>query len=1091
MKGSRIFGAVSAAAVLCSAMSVLPVQMTAYAEPVELFSDDFEDGKSCGWASHGDAATVSLSTKQAHGGTTSMFITDREQDWQGAECSKVGYFYAGESYSCSLWFYYDDESASASQSFQLGYKYVQNGETRYGSVGQVNATKGEWSELKADVTFPEGVTGITLYTQCSDTDLPYYIDDCTATGEKHEGADAEGFSYDFDDGKVADWYGRSCDIKVSDKMAHSGKYSLYTNNRSELWMSPAVDCTLYCKQGGYYSFSCWVAYDGKDWTDTASFQSYLMYNLGGTMQYMNLADEVTARGEWVQISTRYTIPEGATNIAFYVQPKWSSNPSDQDLRMDFYIDDVECKALAEPEIETDIPNLKDGYEDLFKLGCAATDSEITPKAAQDIIKKHFNSLTLGNELKPEALLDEKKMQASGSETDVVINLQGADKLLKYAESLKLPVRGHTLVWHSQTPDWFFRKGYQAGGEWASRETMLKRMENYIKAVFTQIKADYPNVNFYCWDVVNEAFLDDGSYRKPGSTEENEAYSPWIKTIGEDYITYAFKYAREYAPAGTKLFYNDFNEYTPAKRDAIIKMVKGLQEDKLIDGIGMQSHLQMSSPTKESYAEALKKYGDLGLEIHVTELDINNKSNTRSSQLELAQRYSDIMNTIIAAKKNGANVTAVVIWGITDSTSWIGGYPVLFDEDYHAKPSFYAVLDPTKEIQTVKSKDAIIIPSAAGESEAEILEKQKKAFDMQAAAAIGNSGSFKTVYSDASGLVVSVTAKKDAKMTAMLDGKEAASRSMKAGETYVTSILVSDAKPGAQYSFDIALGDDAWNSLEGSLSKENSGMITLASAPTYGEAASGTVQIDGKIDDAWKNAPELRVDTFTMGKSGTNAQGIARVLWDSKNLYVLVEVTDPNGTHASSGNHWECDTVEVFFDQNNEKTTSYQTDDIQCRVGYDNSKSVSDNRSVDDFKSAAALTSGGYLVELAIPAVGGVLKSGQTVGFDIQINDDANTGERAGSVIWSGDKSGMGYTDTHCFGVLKLTGESAGLPGDVNLDEAVDVSDAVLLARFVAEDSDANIQAQGKINADVDGKAGLTGEDVIQILKYIAKLVDSL
>ena len=117
-----------------------------------------------------------------------------------------------------------------------------------------------------------------------------------------------------------------------------------------------------------------------------------------------------------------------------------------------------------------------------------------------------------------------------------------------------------------------------------------------------------------------------------------------------------------------------------------------------------------------------------------------------------------------------------------------------------------------------------------------------------------------------------------------------------------------------------------------------------------------------------------------------------------------------------------------------------------------------------------------------------LKSGQTVGFDIQINDDAGTGERAGSVIWSGDKSGMGYTDTRCFGVLKLTGQSSANLGDVNLDGDVDVSDAVLLARYVAEDSGANIQAQGKINADVDGVTGLTGDDVIQILKYIAKII---
>ena len=1088
MNRTRLCSALSAAAVLCSAVSAVPVQITASAEPVELFSDDFENGDSCGWASHGGAATVSLTTDQAHSGTSSMFITDREQDWQGAECSKVGYFYAGETYSCSMWFFYDDASGNSSQSFQLGYKYVQNGETKYSSVGQVNAEKGEWAELKANVTFPEGVTGITLYTQCSDTDLPYYIDDCSATGEKHEASDTEGFFYDFDDGKVADWYGRSCDVKVSSKMAHSGDYSLYTSNRSDLWMSPAVDCTLYCKQGGYYSFSCWVAYDGTSWTDTAAFQSYLMYNLGGETQYMNLADEMTARGEWVQISTRYTIPEGATNIAFYVQPKWSSNPSDQDLRIDFYIDDVECKALADPEIEKNIPNLMDTYKEQFKLGCAATVSEITPQAAQDLVKKHFNSLTFGNELKPEALLDAKTMQASGSETDVAVSLKGAEKLFAFARENKLPVRGHTLVWHSQTPDWFFRKGYKAGGEWASRETMLKRMENYIKAVFAAIEKDYSDINFYCWDVVNEAFLDDGSYRKAGSTEENEAYSPWIQTIGEDYITYAFRYAREYAPKGMKLFYNDFNEYTPAKRDAIIKMVKGLQKDNLIDGIGMQSHLQMSSPTKESYAEALKLYGDLGLEVQVTELDVNTKSNTRSGQLDLAQRYRDIMNTILQAKKNGVNVTAVVIWGITDATSWIGGYPVLFDEDYHAKPSFYAVQDPAKEIQTVKNKDAYIVVNKPGDPDSANKAAKQAMYDLQAPAAIGSSGTFKIVYDGKGNLAVSVTAKKDGKLTAVLEGKKTESVTVKAGETTEILIPVSLQKEGEQFSFDIAIGDDAWNSMDGTLSADNSGMITVTNAPVSAPAESGTVVIDGEMDEAWSSASRIEIENFTMGKEGKNAKGFAKMLWDSKNLYVLVVVTDPNGTHSSGANHWECDTVEVFFDENNEKTGFYQTDDIQCRIGYDNSKTVSDNRSVSDFASAAKTNNGGYIIELAIPATLGSLRSGQTVGFDIQINDDDGSGERAGTVNWSGDKTGMGYTDTHCFGVLTLTGDAPAMKGDVNLDGSVDVSDAVLLARFVAEDKTAVIKSQGKLNADVDGQTGITSDDVATILKYIAKLV---
>ena len=518
------------------------------------------------------------------------------------------------------------------------------------------------------------------------------------------------------------------------------------------------------------------------------------------------------------------------------------------------------------------------------------------------------------------------------------------------------------------------------------------------------------------------------------------------------------------------------------------MVKGLKKENLIDGIGMQSHLQMSSPTKESYAEALKMYGDLGLEVQVTELDVNTKSNTRSAQLDLAQRYRDIMNTILQAKKDGVNVTAVVIWGITDATSWIGGYPVLFDEDYHAKPSFYAVQDPAKEIQTVKNKDAYIVVNKPGDPDSANTASKQALYDIQAPAAIGSAGSFKIVYDGKGNLAVSVTAKKDGKLTAILDGKKSDAKDVKAGDSTELLLPVTVTKTGERFGFDIAIGDEAWNSMDGTLSEENAGMITVADAPATGIASAGTVKIDGEVDDAWNNAYRLDVDTFTMGKEGKNAKGTAKVLWDNKNLYVLIQVTDPNGTHASGANHWECDTVEVFFDENNEKTGFYQADDIQCRIGYDNSKTVSDNRSVSDFTSAAKVSGSGYVIELAIPATLGALKSGQTVGFDIQINDDDGTGERAGTAIWSGDKTGMGYTDTHCFGVLTLTGNAPALAGDVNLDGEVDVSDAVLLARFVAEDSTASINAQGKINADVDGKTGLSSGDVTMILKAIAKLV---
>jgi len=1087
MKHNRMLSALCAAVMGLTVAASLPAQ-TVSAEPVELFFDDFEDGDTDGWASHGGAATVSLTTEVAHTGESSMYITDREQNWQGAECSKVGYYYAGQSYTCSLWFYYDDEAANATQNFQLGYKYVQNGETRYGSIGSVTATKGEWAQMTANVTFAADITGITLYTQCDDTDLPYYIDDCSGTGEVYQGETQDGFSYDFEDGNVGDWFARSCDIAISTDYAHSGSYSLYTSGRTELWNSPAVDCTLFLEQGGYYSFSCWATYAGENWTDSASFQIYLMYNEGGVTQYKNLAAESTVQGEWVQIATRYTIPEGVSNLAFYIQPTWSSNPSQQDNTIDFYIDDVVCTHLPDPQIEADLDSLCAAYEDLFKVGCASTVPELSQQATKDLILKHYNSLTFGNELKPDSVLNQKACQALGSETEVAISLAGAEPLLQFAADNDLPVRGHTLVWHSQTPDWFFREGYSDTGAWVDRDTMLARMENYIREVLQTLAEEWPDVEFYCWDVVNETFRDDGNYRTPGSTTEDSNYSPWIQTIGEDFVTYAFTYARKYAPEGCKLFYNDFNEYAPAKRDAIVAMVEDLAAEGLIDGVGMQSHLKLSYPTLDGYEDAIRAYSALGLEVQITELDVDVKDNSNAAQLELAERYRSLMECIINCKKDGCNITAVVFWGITDSTSWIGGYPLLFDEDYCAKPAFYAVLDPTAPVQTIQNKNAI---DASGTS-------LEDAFAVQSASAIGTAGSFKAAW-DGEMLTLRVNAKESGRLILCIhrisnDGtvKIVQEEHIVNAGTTDFEILLADPTVGAELSIEIVLNDVPWNSLtlENALTPETAGTITLAAYPICADAAAGTVTVDGEIDAAWENAPMVQINRFQMGNANENAYGTAKMLWDSKYVYVLVEVTDPNGTHSSSANHYETDTVEIFFDENNNKSSAYQNDDMQCRIGFDGSKTVSDNHSVDDYLSAAATTANGYLVEVAIPYSISPFTSGQAVGFDVQINDDNGSGARAGISNWSGDTTGLGYTTTQYFGVLMLEGETdpSLKLGDVNEDGQVKIDDVILLNRLLAEDTAAKVSEQGILNADVTRDGIPAPDDSVKILEYLAGIV---
>ncbi|MBR1553858.1 MAG: endo-1,4-beta-xylanase, partial [Oscillospiraceae bacterium] len=312
--------------------------------------------------------------------------------------------------------------------------------------------------------------------------------------------------------------------------------------------------------------------------------------------------------------------------------------------------------------------------------------------------------TPGNELKPDAVLNQAGSQANGDNVTPAISLDAARYTLKFCEDNNIPVRGHVLCWYSQTPDWFFKEGFRSDGAIVSKDVMNQRLENYIKAVLNQVSVEFPNLDVYCWDVVNECYLDDGSLRKGGTDPSNQE-SYWSLIYGDNsYIENAFTYARKYAPEGTKLFYNDFNEYIPAKRDAIYNMVADLKSKNLIDGIGMQSHLDVGYPDANLYKQCIEKFNQLGLEIQVTELDITDYNNGADSAKQV-QAYHDIVNTIVEEKKNGANITALVFWGITDGTSWRKtGYPLLLNSDYSPKQTYDTVESLIPESEWGKAEE---------------------------------------------------------------------------------------------------------------------------------------------------------------------------------------------------------------------------------------------------------------------------------------------------------------------------------------------------------------------------------------------------
>lgn len=503
------------------------------------------------------------------------------------------------------------------------------------------------------------------------------------------------FSDDFEDGDGG-WVGRGdAVVEVVDKFSHGGTSSLYVSGRTEFWNGATTSNEALGAAGSYY-VSAWILYDESVY-GSQKFELNLQYEIDGEEKYPTVGSTTCYSGGWSQVKGEITVPNAAENVQLYIQTAYTPNPTEQDL-MDFYIDDIECTELPPPEIQHDLAGLKDIFASSFRVGTAATSMEVGTTAADDLINKHFNSITFGNELKPDSVLDHaatlELFEETGDETNPQVTLAAAKSLLEYARKYDLPVRGHTLVWHSQTPDWFFKEGYEDDGSWVSKDIMIQRMENYIKNVMHALAEQYPDVEFYAWDVVNEAVSDNGGPRSPGSNNETAGNSAWVQIFGDNsFIEYAFTFARKYAPEGCSLFYNDYNEYMYAKKQTIISTVKDLKEKGVIDGVGLQSHLDLYYPTMDDYAKALKEYADLGLEVQITELDITVSNADESSFKTQADMYKKIFDSAVELNEKGANITAIVIWGTVDSTSWRASqYPLLFDKDYQAKTAYYSIVE---------------------------------------------------------------------------------------------------------------------------------------------------------------------------------------------------------------------------------------------------------------------------------------------------------------------------------------------------------------------------------------------------------------
>lgn len=335
---------------------------------------------------------------------------------------------------------------------------------------------------------------------------------------------------------------------------------------------------------------------------------------------------------------------------------------------------------------------------LKNSGTAVSLSQLQNSNILSVIKTQYNSITLENEMKPDAVLGSSAtlmtvaqaksngyyIPSSYTESTVpTLKFSTIDAVLQICFNNGLKLRGHTLVWHSQTPDWFFRTGYSSSGSYVSQAVMDARMEMFIKSYMSHIyNGSYGSV-VYAWDVVNE-------YLHASTSGWSQVYGSNLGTTAS-YVKKAFQYAYDCLNSfgltnSVKLFYNDYNTYEVT--DQIISLVNFINSGtKLCAGVGMQSHLSTSYPSVSAYKTAMQKFLNAGYEVQVTELDVTNTS--ASTQ---ATYVYDLMTAILSLKKAGGNITGITWWGLYDSVSWRASQnPLLFSNLTTPKESYNKAL----------------------------------------------------------------------------------------------------------------------------------------------------------------------------------------------------------------------------------------------------------------------------------------------------------------------------------------------------------------------------------------------------------------
>ena len=493
-------------------------------------------------------------------------------------------------------------------------------------------------------------------------------------------------------------------VALSSEIGNEDSSSIECNINAEYITSEVLDEPYFtdndAKNGDIISLYFYLPFDHNVKSlqlEALSSSTFVVSQWGGSSGVSIKADEITVTDEkeekWIRTALSYDTLETLGAIRFNIVRDEISKPAH------FFIDNINItygEETVETGYEDNDESLCKAFEDYFIVGNIMSAGYQRNTKMREIILKNFNSITAENEGKPEQVLDQAACQelAQNDETAVAITTKPFEKIYDWCEAHHIKVRHHTFVWHQQTPGWFFNKGYASNGQQVSREVMIGRLNNYLETAIETFDERWPGL-VYALDIVNEAIEEVGQMRRGN----------WMNTIGDDYIYQAFLAADKYKKDYQEVYYNDYAfdqiEWGGVERCqwAVDDLLKKCIDEKLIDGIGIQSHIE-----KPEYADAViedaKIICNAGIKCQITELDINISGNNETQFANQKDLYKKIVKAVLEGNANGTmDVNAIIVWGITDNTSWhSSNYPLMFDSNYAKKPAYYGFLEALEEFE---------------------------------------------------------------------------------------------------------------------------------------------------------------------------------------------------------------------------------------------------------------------------------------------------------------------------------------------------------------------------------------------------------